>query len=73
MVDCSTEQGNHGCSGGSLRNTLKYLEGCGGLMRDKDYPYVAAVSTYLTFIYKTKKKTKRFISFSKINVNSYQN
>lgn len=51
MVDCSTEQGNHGCSGGSLRNTLKYLEGCGGLMRDKDYPYVAAVSTYLKFIY----------------------
>lgn len=44
MVDCSTSHGNHGCSGGSLRNTLRYLEERGGLMREKDYPYVAAVS-----------------------------
>lgn len=43
MVDCSTSHGNHGCSGGSLRNTLRYLEERGGLMREKDYPYVAAV------------------------------
>uniref|UniRef100_A0A336KK13 cathepsin L n=1 Tax=Culicoides sonorensis TaxID=179676 RepID=A0A336KK13_CULSO len=42
MVDCSVSHGNHGCSGGSLRNTLRYLEERGGLMREKDYPYVAA-------------------------------
>lgn len=49
MVDCSTSHGNHGCSGGSLRNTLRYLEERGGLMREKDYPYVAAVSKPINF------------------------
>lgn len=44
IVDCSTVAGNHGCSGGSLRNTLRYLENSGGLMREKDYPYISAVS-----------------------------
>lgn len=43
IVDCSVSTGNHGCAGGSLRNTLKYLEGCGGLMRQVDYPYTATV------------------------------
>ncbi|GAB0088410.1 uncharacterized protein DMENIID0001_028150 [Sergentomyia squamirostris] len=41
IVDCSTEMGNYGCAGGSLRNTLKYLTKCGGLMRQLDYPYTA--------------------------------
>ncbi|CAD7094065.1 unnamed protein product [Hermetia illucens] len=41
IVDCSTRTGNKGCAGGSLRNTLKYLEQYGGLMRDRDYPYRA--------------------------------
>lgn len=36
--------GNHGCGGGSLRNTLKYLDKVGGLMAAKDYPYVARVN-----------------------------
>lgn len=44
MVDCSIEAGNHGCSGGSLRNTLRYLEQSGGIMRSQDYPYMNAVS-----------------------------
>lgn len=43
IVDCSITLGNHGCAGGSLRNTLKYLEGCGGLMRQVDYPYTGTV------------------------------
>jgi cathepsin L len=43
MVDCSVEVGNHGCTGGSLRNTLKYLKSCGGIMRAKDYPYTSSV------------------------------
>lgn len=41
LVDCSTRQGNHGCAGGSLRNTLRYVEKSGGLMRAVDYPYVS--------------------------------
>lgn len=44
LVDCSAIMGNHGCFGGSLRNTLRYLERSGGLMRAEDYPYTASVS-----------------------------
>uniref|UniRef100_A0A182MAL6 Cathepsin propeptide inhibitor domain-containing protein n=1 Tax=Anopheles culicifacies TaxID=139723 RepID=A0A182MAL6_9DIPT len=42
MVDCSTATGNLGCGGGSLRNTLKYLEQAGGVMREVDYPYTSS-------------------------------
>ncbi|CAG9759453.1 unnamed protein product [Ceutorhynchus assimilis] len=41
LVDCSSKNGNYGCSGGSLRNTLRYLENTGGLMAYSDYPYIA--------------------------------
>ena len=44
IVDCSSIMGNHGCFGGSLRNTLRYLERSAGLMREQDYPYTASVS-----------------------------
>lgn len=43
IVDCSTSSGNYGCGGGSLRNTLKYVEAAGGLMAYTDYPYTAEV------------------------------
>ncbi|EDS39267.1 procathepsin L3 [Culex quinquefasciatus] len=42
LVDCSVETGNQGCAGGSLRYTLKYLEKCGGIMRQVDYPYTSS-------------------------------
>ncbi|ERL86114.1 hypothetical protein D910_03528 [Dendroctonus ponderosae] len=42
LVDCSALYGNFGCAGGSLRNTLRYLEKAGGLMAYSDYPYNAA-------------------------------
>ncbi|GJQ65735.1 hypothetical protein Trydic_g11920 [Trypoxylus dichotomus] len=41
IVDCSIQSGNYGCGGGSLRNTLKYLDKSGGLMAYTDYPYTA--------------------------------
>ncbi|XP_076175590.1 cathepsin L4 isoform X2 [Ptiloglossa arizonensis] len=41
LVDCSTSTGNLGCSGGSLRNTLRYLEKAKGLMAEAHYPYRA--------------------------------
>lgn len=41
LVDCSTATGNRGCVGGSLRNTLKYLEKSKGLMAEYLYPYNA--------------------------------
>lgn len=52
IVDCSSSYGNHGCAGGSLRTTLKYLEASGGLMREVDYPYTATVSLKLITIHK---------------------
>nr|XP_034189227.1 cathepsin L1 [Osmia lignaria]XP_034189228.1 cathepsin L1 [Osmia lignaria]XP_034189230.1 cathepsin L1 [Osmia lignaria] len=39
LIDCSTSTGNLGCSGGSLRNTLRYLEKAKGLMSQAHYPY----------------------------------
>ena len=51
IVDCSIINGNHGCAGGSLRNTLRYLENCGGLMRQQDYPYTASVGRRWLIIY----------------------
>ncbi|XP_017466464.1 PREDICTED: cathepsin L1 [Rhagoletis zephyria] len=41
IVDCSVSHGNQGCTGGSLRNTLKYLQETGGIMREQDYRYVS--------------------------------
>ncbi|XP_070150395.1 cathepsin 8 [Polyergus mexicanus] len=41
LIDCSTATGNRGCVGGSLRNTLKYLEKSKGLMAGYLYPYNA--------------------------------
>lgn len=38
LIDCSTSTGNLGCFGGSLRNTLRYLENSQGLMARADYP-----------------------------------
>lgn len=43
IVDCSVEMGNSGCSGGSLRTTLRYLQSIRGLMRNVDYPYQSEV------------------------------
>lgn len=43
LVDCSTITGNIGCNGGSLRNTLRYLEKSKGLMPQNMYPYKGKV------------------------------
>lgn len=48
LVDCSTATGNLGCTGGSLRNTLKYLEKSKGLMARSTYPYNGEVRTTLS-------------------------
>lgn len=43
IVDCSVSAGNAGCTGGSLKTTLKYLQTTKGLMRYSDYPYESEV------------------------------
>lgn len=47
IVDCSAAMGNSGCSGGSLRTTLRYLQSTRGLMRAVDYPYESEVTFHL--------------------------
>ncbi|XP_022231264.2 procathepsin L isoform X2 [Drosophila obscura] len=60
IVDCSVSHGNQGCIGGSLRNTLKYLQSTGGIMRSDDYKYVS------------KKGKCQFVSdLSVVNVSSW--
>ncbi|VVC27036.1 Peptidase C1A, papain C-terminal [Cinara cedri] len=41
IIDCSMAYGNLGCSGGSLKNTLQYLQKVGGIMQGFDYSYKA--------------------------------
>jgi len=45
IIDCSIAYGNLGCSGGSLKNTLQYLQRVGGIMQGIEYPYKAKVCT----------------------------
>lgn len=63
IVDCSSSMGNHGCAGGSLRNTLKYLETTQGLMRRQDYPYTASVSIHVEFSLNLREYTLFSTSF----------
>lgn len=49
IVDCSVDMGNSGCTGGSLRTTLRYLQSTRGLMRSADYPYESEVSKKIDF------------------------
>lgn len=60
LIDCSIQTGNHGCAGGSLRNTLRYLEHSGGLMREEDYPYTASVSFVFFFNFPKNLKSSFF-------------
>ncbi|KAK0169060.1 hypothetical protein PV327_002806 [Microctonus hyperodae] len=39
LIDCSRVTGNLGCLGGSLKNTLRYLEKALGIMAQDVYPY----------------------------------
>ncbi|KAH8246757.1 hypothetical protein KR038_007654 [Drosophila bunnanda] len=60
IVDCSVSHGNQGCVGGSLRNTLNYLQSTGGIMRAEDYKY-----------YSKKGKCQFVRDLSVVNVTSW--
>ena len=44
LVDCSTDQGNKGCNGGSLVATFRHIK-VNGIMKESDYPYTEAEGT----------------------------
>lgn len=66
LVDCSTAAGNRGCEGGSLRNTLRYLERSQGLMAKSLYPYKAEVCISYGFSTCRARATRYSVGTSRI-------
>lgn len=43
LVDCSSEEGNHGCTGGCMTNAFNYIVNQRGISKESMYPYTGKV------------------------------
>ena len=41
LIDCSTQEGNHGCGGGIMEKGFQYIIDNNGICSEEDYPYQA--------------------------------
>ncbi|XWS12537.1 hypothetical protein CRYUN_Cryun37aG0097700 [Craigia yunnanensis] len=48
LLDCSTNGGNQGCNGGSMKNAFQYIMKNQGLTREEKYPYEETQGTCAT-------------------------
>ena len=48
LVDCSSDYGNNGCSGGLSVNAFDWIKSNGGLCKEEDYPYNAVQNNRCT-------------------------
>lgn len=42
LIDCSFDEGNHGCEGGIMENGYRYVINNGGICSEKEYPYTGS-------------------------------
>lgn len=47
LIDCSSDYGNKGCSGGFMEAAYQYIIDNGGINTEKSYKYEARVSKYM--------------------------
>lgn len=58
LVDCSTDDGNHGCRGGYISKAFKYVMRNSGVDSEKSYPYehqvINHIQTHIKYYYQAR-------------------
>ena len=82
LIDCSTEEGNHGCEGGLMDQAFQYIIDNHGLCSEKEYPYnattnqcnsttcenVVKISNYSDVMSSNEKALKRAVAQQPVSV-----